>query len=100
MKPTGSFVLNIKESVFNGQRHPYVFDLVKDLQRQGWRWNETYIWRKENSYPIKPIRRLKDQWEYLFHFTKGDDFKETGLTMNAIVNLRLKGYNVVKKDGT
>ena len=75
LKSTGSFVLNIKESVFDGQRHPYVFDLVKRLQSDGWRWNETYLWRKQNSYPIKPIRRLKDQWEYLFHFTKGNDFQ-------------------------
>ena len=75
LKDTGSFVLNIKESVFDGQKHPYVFDLVKDLQSNGWRWNETYLWKKDNSYPIKPIRRLKDQWEYLFHFTKGDGFQ-------------------------
>ena len=75
LKPSGSFVLNIKESVFNGQRHPYVFDLVKNLQQDGWRWTETYIWKKDNSYPIKPIKRLKDQFEYLFHFTKGDNFQ-------------------------
>jgi DNA modification methylase len=75
LKSTGIFVLNIKENVFNGQRHPYVFDLVKDLQHNGWNWTETYIWKKNNSYPIKPIKRLKDQFEYLFHFTKGDDFQ-------------------------
>jgi DNA modification methylase len=35
LKPTGSFVLNIKESVVNGERHTYVPDLILDMRKQG-----------------------------------------------------------------
>src|SRR4051794_15341260 len=50
-KETGSFILNIKDRVVDGQRHPYVFELVIALQRQGWRWIETYVWAKPNAIP-------------------------------------------------
>jgi DNA modification methylase len=55
-KDTGWLVLNIKNRVaasgpFRGQRHPYVYELVIELQRQGWRWLETYIWSKPNAVP-------------------------------------------------
>ena len=54
--PTGSFVLNIKNRVaksgdLQGQRHPYVYELVLAMQRMGWRWIETYIWSKPNAIP-------------------------------------------------
>jgi hypothetical protein len=35
LKPTGSFVLNIKERVVNGERHTYVPDLILDMRKQG-----------------------------------------------------------------
>ncbi len=75
LKDDGSFVLNIKEHVKNGQRSTHVLDLVKRMQEDGWQWNETYIWAKENSYPTKPVKRLKDQFEYVYHFTKTNTFK-------------------------
>jgi DNA modification methylase len=71
----GSFVLNIKENVIDGERHPYVMDTVKKIRDVGFKWNETYIWQKSNSYPMKPVKRFKDSWEYLYHFTKSKDFK-------------------------
>ena len=74
LKPSGSFVFNIKEHVKDGNRHPYVFDTVKAIQDEGLNWNETYIWNKTNPYPIKPIKRFKDAFEYVFHFVKEKDF--------------------------
>ena len=35
LKPAGSFVLNIKEHVEAGQRHPYVYELVIKMTRRG-----------------------------------------------------------------
>ena len=32
LKPTGSFVLNIKERVVNGERHTYVIDLIEKMR--------------------------------------------------------------------
>jgi DNA modification methylase len=37
LKPTGTFVLNIKERVVNGERHTYVIELILRLREQGWK---------------------------------------------------------------
>lgn len=47
LKPTGTFVLNIKEKVVKGERHTYVIDLIKGLRSQGWLWTEEFIWHKK-----------------------------------------------------
>jgi DNA modification methylase len=75
-KPSGSFILNIKNRVaksgpLRGQRHPYVYELVLALQQLGWRWVETYIWSKPNAVPGRFGPRTKDAFEYVYHFAKG-----------------------------
>ena len=40
LKPTGTFVLNIKERVANGERHTFVLELILALRQQGWLWTE------------------------------------------------------------
>lgn len=74
LKPSGSFVLNIKEHAINGERHPYVMELVLALRKQGWLWTETYIWHKRNAYPGKWPNRFRDAWERCEHFTKNRQF--------------------------
>lgn len=74
LKPTGSFVLNIKENSVNKVKHPYVYDLVLKMVDNGWKWRDEYIWSKPNPFPIKPLYKMKDAFEYIYHFTKGDDF--------------------------
>lgn len=73
---TGSMIVNIKNRVANrgplkGQRHPYVYELVLELQRMGWRWIETYIWAKPNAVPGRYGPRTKDAFEYVYHFARG-----------------------------
>lgn len=75
LKPSGSFVLNIKERVVDGERSTYVLDLIQAMRAQGWRWCEEYIWHKKNCYPGKWPNRFRDAWERLLHFTKSKDFK-------------------------
>ena len=75
LKPTGSFILNIKERVFNGERHTYVLELIIAMRKQGWLWTEEYIWHKKNCYPGKWPNRFRDSWERLLHFTKSKIFK-------------------------
>ncbi len=75
LKPTGSFILNIKERVVNGERHTYVMELVIEMRRHGWFWTEEYMWHKKNSHPGKWPNRFRDNWEHLFHFTKSKHFK-------------------------
>ena len=73
--PTGSFVLNIKELACNGERHPYVLELILAMRKQGWRWVEEYCWHKKNCYPGKWPNRFRDSWERLLHFTIQKEFK-------------------------
>ena len=75
LKPSGSFILNIKEKAVNGERHPYVLNLILGLKKQGWLWTEEYIWHKKNCYPGKWPNRFRDSWERLLHFTKSRKFK-------------------------
>jgi len=75
LKPTGSFILNIKERVVDGQRHPYVIKLILDMMQEKWLWTEEYIWHKKNSHPGKWPNRFRDNWERLLHFTKNKKFK-------------------------
>ena len=74
LKPTGSFVLNIKEKVTNGERHTYVMELILAMRKQGWLWTEEYIWHKRNCHPGKWPNRFRDAWERCLHFTKQRKF--------------------------
>ena len=75
LKPSGSFVLNIKENCSNGERETYVLELVLALKKQGWLWIEEYCWYKKNSYPGKWPNRFRDNWERCLHFAKQKRFK-------------------------
>jgi site-specific DNA-methyltransferase (adenine-specific) len=74
LKDEGSFILNIKERVVDGERHTYVLELILALRKQGWRWTEEYVWHKKNSYPGKWPNRFRDGWERCLHFTKQKHF--------------------------
>ncbi len=74
LKPTGSFILNIKERVVDGERHTYVIELILEMKKQGWLWTEEYMWHKKNSHPGKWPNRFRDNWERLLHFTKSKKF--------------------------
>jgi site-specific DNA-methyltransferase (adenine-specific)/site-specific DNA-methyltransferase (cytosine-N4-specific) len=74
LKPSGTFVLNIKEKVVDGERHTYVIDLIKEMKKQGWIWTEEFIWHKKNSYPGKWPNRFRDSWERLLQFNKAKQF--------------------------
>lgn len=75
LKPSGTFVLNIKEKVVSGERHTYVLELILALRKQGWFWTEEFIWHKKNSFPGKWPNRFRDSWERVLQFNKSKDFK-------------------------
>jgi site-specific DNA-methyltransferase (adenine-specific)/site-specific DNA-methyltransferase (cytosine-N4-specific) len=74
LKPTGTFILNIKERVVDGERHTYVIELILKMREQGWLWTEEFIWHKKNSYPGKWTNRFRDNWERLLQFNKQKKF--------------------------
>jgi DNA modification methylase len=75
LKPSGTFVLNIKERVVNGERHTYVLELILAMRKQGWLWTEEFIWDKKNCYPGKWPNRFRDSWERLIQFNKSKQFR-------------------------
>lgn len=74
IKPTGTFILNIKEKVSNGERHTYVIELIFAMRKQGWLWTEEFMWHKKNCYPGKWPNRFRDSWERLLQFNKERKF--------------------------
>jgi DNA modification methylase len=97
LKPDGTFVLNIKEKVVNGERHTYVIELILALRKQGWLWTEEFIWHKKNSYPGKWTNRFRDSWERLLQFNKTRRFnmyqEEVMVPMGDWANRRLKNLS-------
>jgi DNA modification methylase len=75
LKPTGTFILNIKEKAESGERHVYVLELILALRKQGWLWTEEYIWHKRNCHPGKWPNRFRDAWERCLQFNKTRHFK-------------------------
>lgn len=74
LKPTGTFILNIKEKVVQGERSTYVMELILEMRKQGWLWTEEFIWHKKNCYPGKWPNRFRDAWERLLQFNKNRQF--------------------------
>ena len=75
LKPTGSFILNIKEGATDCERETYVLELVLALRDQGWLWIEEFCWYKKNSFPGKWRHRFRDSWERCYHFARQKDFR-------------------------
>jgi len=74
LKPSGTFILNIKERVVDGERHTYVIELILRMREQGWLWTEEFMWHKKNSYPGKWPNRFRDSWERLLQLNKQRKF--------------------------
>ncbi|MBD2384663.1 site-specific DNA-methyltransferase [Cylindrospermum sp. FACHB-282] len=74
LKEDGTFILNIKEKVLNGERHTYVLELILEMKKQGWLWTEEFIWHKKNCFPGKWSNRFRDAWERCLQFNKQKKF--------------------------
>jgi site-specific DNA-methyltransferase (adenine-specific) len=101
LKPTGTFILNIKEKVSNGERDTYVMELIIAMRQQGWLWTEEFIWHKKNSFPGKWPNRFRDSWERLLQFNKDKKFNmyqdEVMIPMGNWAKSRLKNLSETDK---
>ena len=94
LKPTGTFILNIKENVIQCERSPYVLELILALRQQGWIWTEEFIWHKKNSFPGKWPNRFRDAWERLLQFNKKKNSVCTRRQLRCLCSFpRLSGYS-------
>jgi site-specific DNA-methyltransferase (adenine-specific) len=101
LKPTGTFVLNIKEKVVDGERSTYIMELILAMRKQGWLWTEEFIWHKKNCYPGKWPNRFRDAWERLLQFNKNKKFnmyqEEVMVSMGNWAKTRLKNLSETDK---
>lgn len=101
LRPTGTFVLNIKEKVVEGERSTYVLELILEMRKQGWLWTEEFIWHKKNCYPGKWPNRFRDSWERLLQFNKEKHFNmyqdEVMVPMGDWAKSRLKNLSDIDK---
>jgi site-specific DNA-methyltransferase (adenine-specific)/site-specific DNA-methyltransferase (cytosine-N4-specific) len=101
LKPSGTFVLNIKEKVVKGERSTYVMELIIEMRKQGWLWTEEFIWHKKNSFPGKWPNRFRDSWERLLQFNKQKKFhmyqNEVMVPMGDWAKTRLKNLSDTDK---
>jgi len=81
LKPTGSFFLNIKPHIKDGERSLYVFDLILMLKREiNFYFVDEYSWVKQ-AFPIGNHGRFKNAFEPVYHFTKSSP---NGITFNPL----------------
>lgn len=101
LKPSGTFVLNIKEKVVEGERSTYVMELIIEMRKQGWLWTEEFIWHKKNSFPGKWPNRFRDSWERLLQFNKEKKFtmyqEQVMVPMGNWAKSRLKNLSETDK---
>lgn len=101
LKNDGTFILNIKEKVQNGERSTYVLELILEMKKQGWLWTEEFIWHKKNCYPGKWPNRFRDAWERLLQFNKAKKFnmyqEAVMVPMGDWAKNRLKNLSEVDK---
>ena len=101
LSPTGTFILNIKEKVTNGERHTYVMEMIIAMRKQGWLWTEEFIWHKKNCFPGKWPNRFRDSWERLLQFNKSKGFNmyqdEVRVPMGDWAKTRLKNLSETDK---
>ena len=101
LKPTGTFILNIKEKAVKGERSTYVIELILEMRKQGWLWTEEFIWHKKNCYPGKWPNRFRNAWERLLQFNKNRKFnmyqEEVMVPVGEWANTRLRNLSEIDK---
>ena len=101
LRPTGTFMLNIKEKVVDGERSTYVMELIIEMRKQGWLWTEEFIWHKKNCFPGKWPNRFRDAWERVLQFNKQKEFNmyqdAVMVPMGDWAKIRLKNLSETDK---
>jgi DNA modification methylase len=68
----GSYFCNIKPNAEGIKRELYVFDLVlAHVRKWGWNFADEFCWERA-GIPQQVSRRFKNQFEPIYHFTKGE----------------------------
>ena len=94
LKPTGTFILNIKEPVIKGERHTCVIETILGMKNQGWILSEELLWHKANSFPGKWPNRFRDAYERLLQFNVTTNYRLNAEAVKQHPNNVLYGATV------
>jgi DNA modification methylase len=66
--------LNFQPQVLDGFASPTEYLLPQAVVKAGFKLVQTHIWAKPNAAPFAPDRRLKNSFEYCWHFARTDQY--------------------------
>lgn len=69
-----SYILNMQPQVINGFTSPVEYLIPQAVVAAGFKFVQTHVWAKPNAAPFAPDRRLKNSFEYCWHFAKSDRY--------------------------
>jgi len=70
----GNYVLNFQPQVFTGFTSPSEYLLPQAVVKSGFKLVQTHAWAKPNAAPFAPDRRLKNSFEFCWHFAKTERY--------------------------
>lgn len=70
----GNYVLNFQPQVIAGFTSPSEYLLPQAVVNAGFKLVQSHAWAKPNAAPFAPDRRLKNSFEYCWHFAKSDSY--------------------------
>ena len=74
LKPTGTCWVNIGDKYKNGELYLIPHDFVLEMQANDWKCINTIIYHKPNAFTGSSKKRFNQDFEYLFAFSKQDDY--------------------------
>lgn len=70
----GSYVLNFAAQIVDGFTSPSEFLIPKAVADAGFNLVQTHVWVKTNAPPTAPAKRVKNTFEFLWHFAKSPNY--------------------------
>jgi len=95
LKETGQMYINIKSRVRNGELFPPFWILELPFAKR-MRLRSSVFWKLTGSYD-RPSKRYFNNYEYIFHFSKGDNYTFHEKDLDPLWNL---GHILKKEERT
>jgi len=83
LKDDGSLWVNLGEAAIDGQYNAVPHRFVLAMQKEGWIFNDEWIWIKNNPV-FTQAKRATRSHEYIFHFVKSKSFYYDSLWLNEL----------------
>ena len=74
LKDEGSLWVNLGEAVLDGQYNAIPHRFVIEMIKEGWIFNDEYIWVKNNPVFTQAKRSVRSH-DYIFHFVKSKNYR-------------------------